>query len=298
LNGEEPDNQKDKNMKINWTPIEDAAVMAQYHILRTKQPILTQAECYIRAQIVLPEERRRKNAWSAMVWEFNKRYQNKNASGHPHEFPAGYGPTVGGCRHETAPQVAPQVAPIESKQPAEAAPRVVVVEKLPDFGRISDATLFQITFERLGKLLTRFENLEALGDKLAEVAKVLNAPNGEPKVPEYDHRLDTRPLAARPPIPVEERAIRICIVGLLPAQQHEVENKTQSVSKPIKLRFLDADALGEQLPTVIDHIICSRFVSHSMNDKCKSAVPKGCFHYIDGGLGAIVQKIYDISAKQ
>ena len=247
---------------------------------------LSHGECFRRAQLVLPADRRNPSPSANHLWSFFKNMRHLEASGHlkPAEHP---------------PKSPAEPVPPQSEAPVDLADRMtpvsppeiiylektVVVKELPDYGRIPTSTLSRILLERLHHL----EDVEA---HMFNFTKALEEKRKTELA--YDRRLETRPVEAAP----KPEAIRICIVGLTPVQQHEVEARIANVPKPVKLKFYESNHHGQQFPIIVDHIITTRFTDHSWDTKAKQTVPSDRVHHVDGGISAIVQKIYDIASRQ
>lgn len=259
-------------LRIDWNKQETDQVLAEYHRL-TETEGGSQKQRLMKAQAVLPPPRRRANPSSNVLWTFNKKYEARKASGH-------------------IPKPAP-VQPPAPETPADdnnAGPIVVVEKKVivreqPDYGRIPTVTLARILLERLAHLEEVEASMFHLNHSLEQKRKAETA---------YDRRLDPRPAPEQP----KEEALRIVIIGLLPNQQHEVESRVQNIARPLKLRFYDSQNGPQDLPQIVDYAICARFINHTWWNKAKNALPADCVFFIDGGVQAVVQKIYDLSARQ
>lgn len=270
--------------RLVWNKIETRLVMAEVLRLQPLEVDFTsQAGMIIKAEKVLPPGRRlnapRSGGFASV---FFKRMKHLQESGHlkpatvaPGEFPVG---VTAAARISTpnADEAGPEIIVIEKK---------VIVREMPDYGTIPTVTLARILLERLSNL----ENVEA---NMFNLTKSLEQKRDQER--QYDRRLDLRPDASQP----KADAIRICIIGLLPEQQHEVEAKTASVSKPIKLRFYDGHTGPQDLPNIVDYVIASRFVRHGWWEKAKSALPADCVFFLSGGIQEIIQKVYDLASRQ
>jgi hypothetical protein len=282
-------------MRIIWKKQEKRAVMAEaLRILTKVSPELNQGELLRQAQLALPSERRTALRSSAFLSNFFKEMRQLERSGHlaaaavpPRPMPekaAGTaiespanaaGLSISNLSRETSGQP-PEIVVVE---------RQVIVKEYPDYGRIPTVTLGRILLERLAHL----EEAEA---KMFHFTHALDKQRAAEAA--YDRRLDPRPVAEQP----KPESLRICIIGLLPDQQREVETKTANVSRPVKLRFYKSDTPRQELPNIVDYIIVSRFVNHAWWDKAKATLPTDCIFFIDGGIQSIVQKIYDLASRQ
>lgn len=233
---------------------------------------VSQPELIRQAQAVLPEVRRAQKRSSGFASTFFKELRHLESSGHLKAA-------------EPSREVPPSTAAEKDAPEIIVVERKVVVKELPDYGKISTVTLARILLERLG-------NLEEAEANLLKFTTSLEQKRLQES--QYDRRLDTRP----PQQQVQEEALRICIVGLLPAQQHEVEERTKNVSKPIRLRFYDSETRTQDFPSHVDYIIAGRFVRHGWWEKAKQTLPNDCIFFLEGGITAIVQKIFDLTSRQ
>lgn len=265
-----------KGSKI-WTAAENKLVMAEVlRLQRVETDFIKQANLIKKAEIVLPVERRNGNRSDGYACVFFKKMNNMVASGHLE--PGKEAPSIPASIHPpaTADEAGPEIIVVEKK---------VVVKELPDYGRIPTVTLARILLERLAHL----EEAEA---NMFHFTQSLERKREQEK--QYDRRLDPRPAPQQP----KDEPTRICIIGLLPDQQHEVEAKTANVSKPIKLRFYDGNTGPQDLPNIVDYVIASRFVRHGWWEKAKAAVPADCVFFLSGGVQEIIQKVYDLASRQ
>lgn len=271
---------------IRWTPEESLAVMAEALRLENMGVKLPQQKLMLQAEKCLPPERRRGMVGSGTSSPFMKRMRHKANSGHlqPATQPPPEFPPVESVLTPSPPLVeAPTPAPLE--------PQIITIERKvyikqePDWGRIPTVTLARILLERLA-------SLEETNAALLHIEDVFKRKReAEAK---YDHRLDPRPPDQKP----APEPLRVCIIGLLPEQQHEVATKTANVSRPVKLRFFDSGHGEQDLPMLVDHCIVTKFTTHSWWEKCQAKLPPDCITFTNGGVSAVVQKIFDLTSIQ
>ncbi|MDE2104616.1 MAG: hypothetical protein KGL39_45695 [Patescibacteria group bacterium] len=257
--------------RIVWNQEEKRILFNEYARLKNEQPDLNNEDRFVKMQAVLAEERRRPQN-SSSVWSFNKEFNSE---------------------HHRGSTIPPAVSATEAKSNREALvsvpDRIIEVEKVvvrePDYGHIPTVTLARILLERLANLERENHRITGFLSELERQRKAEHA---------YDRRVDPRPPQEQPP----EEALRICIVGLLPGQQREVEERTAGVSKPIKLRFYDSNSGSQEFPMRVDYIIVCSHTNHAWWNKAKATVSSDCLFFIETGIGAVVQKIYDLSSRQ
>lgn len=261
--------------------MEKKTVMAE--ILRLEQNGIhgTNGEMIRKGVTALPPERRNHVPTSnSGIASFMKRMRHLVSSGHLQAA-------------EKAPQAT--FEPPEHKEPEQhevREPEIVYVDRViiqkeeADFGRIPTTTLVRILCERLQALEEVQANLLMVTDSFRRKRE---------QEREYDRRLDTRPTQEH----VKDEPVRITIIGPLPAQQHEIEEKTTGITKPFKLHFLDTThGATRSIPSLSQHVIVWKFASHAWWEKAKAEHPASNVHFVDGGLTSIVQKVYDIISRQ
>lgn len=271
--------------KMHWTKPEAKAVMAEAkRLLQTVDSNLPQAQLIARAQLALPIERRVARRSSSFLSSFFKKMRELDASGHLPAAgqPLPPAPAAENPGHDSAPN---GHRPAHEDPPIIVVERKVIVHEAPDYGRIPTVTLARLLLERLAHL----EEVEA---RMLDFTRTLDLKRQSEAA--YDRRLDPRPPDKQP----AEDPVRICIVGVLPAQRHEIEAKTAAITRPLKLKFYDANHEGQPFPALVDYIIVTRFVSHKWTDKAKAALPGDCVFFLDGGLQEIVNKIYGLCSRQ
>lgn len=261
--------------RIFWSKNEELAVLAHYHL--HIQAGKTNTDAYIEAQNVLPEDRRRGRVPS-VIFNFNKVYKHRVSSGHI--------PSIESIQISTSSIVQPPPA-AEAIVPFAVIEKKIIIREEPDYGRIPTTTLARILFERLA----------ASEDALAMLAGVQDALGKKRTVElEYDRRLDTRPPEKQPE--PEDNRIRVCVVGLLPIQQQEVETAAAKLSKPIKLRFYDSHSGAQDFPAIVDYIIITRHTTHAWWEKAKATLPSDCVFFTEGGASGVIRKLYDVVSRQ
>lgn len=276
---------------IKWSKPERRAVMAE--MLRLEKTgdfgdgFKSQPARMRKAQLCLPPERRHAISSSGAACTFFKELRHLEKSGHVH--PAEMPPA-----EQPAPPVAHVAAPHESvaeilkadeSVPFMVVERVIIQKELPDYGQIPTVTLARVLLERLA-------NLEEVQANLFHLQQSFERKKANEQT--YDRRMETRPPASQP----KPEAMRVCVIGLLPDQQRVVLDKVAGISRPLKITFLEANNQGRELPHILDYIICARFIHHAWYEKAKAAMPKDTVFFIDGGVGEVIQKIYDLSARQ
>lgn len=269
--------------RLVWHRNERRAVMAEVLRLEQSGLHLNQPEMVRRAQQVLPITRRRAIIPSPIASDLFQKMRALVASGHLEAAKAPAPPP-----EPPAPAPAPPPAPETTPEPC---PDILVIEKPvyikqdADWGKIPTPTLVRILCERLA-------NLEEIQANLFNLTESFKRKRAQEEA--YDRRLDTRPPDA---IPATD-ALRIVIIGPLPGQQHEIESRTANISRPLKLLFFDSGQGPQQLLPHFDHAIVMRFAHHTWWNRVRAAVPADCVSFIDGGITAVVQKIYDLASRQ
>lgn len=280
---------------IRWTDEERSRLMGEYHHLHEYDARgRTTTDIMRLAQLVLPIERRVAIIKPNRIHLWNKAYKHAVDSGHIPTRPPPLPP-----RDPPAPQTAPPaIESAPTAAPAEFSPptasrlepdfilveRKIFIKEQPDYGRIPTITLIRLLSERL-------LYQEELANKLLGLKETVLRQREQER--HYDRRIDPRAPEEKP----KEEPLRIIIIGPMPAQQHEITERTAGIDRPLRLSFYGSDHGPKEMPSIIDHAIVMKFANHSWTAKVRAALPADCVTFLDGGVGAVIQKIFDLASQ-
>lgn len=268
---------KTRRFHVRWQDADFEKLIPAYHEFKMKG--FNNHDSLRRAQAVLPPTKRVVDVTSGRVSKFNDRYKAAVNKGpipkpvFPESFPATPAPVPAAADTSTA----PEIYIIERK---------VVVKEYPDYGKIPTSTLARLLLERLANLEEAEAHLAGLTKALEQKRKVEAA---------YDRSIDPSPPEQQPR---DETRTRIAIIGLLPGQCREIEQRTASIAHKLKLKFHDADNGGEKLSDYLDYIIVTKHCNHGWWEKAKANYPADCVFFVDGAVQGVTQKIYDLVSRQ
>lgn len=134
-----------------------------------------------------------------------------------------------------------------------------------------------------------------IGQQMEQFKPLLTVMNGAPK-PEQAGAPLLPPVSLLAAASAKPRKTRVLIIGPLVSQFREIEAKATEEKLAVELQYLDKDKNLGGTAVQTDHVIVTKFTSHSMMDNMKASVPKGRFHYLEGGITVVVQKLRDIAA--
>lgn len=261
------------NTRVVWTKEERRTVFQN-----VPEPVTERwVTMWKRVMQVLPENRRRSlvsSAQSTLLKHEYEKWREENPTFHPPQ------------QSMVKPPPEARVEPMETATATE--PHIIVIEKLvkvePDYLNIPTSTLLRLLGERI-LIQEQFEQRFRQMEDMIEAKRLA----------ERTHRPELGPLP--PPEPEREKKVRIVIIGLLDGQQNEVEERCANTPKPVKLRFYDTDrnAGGDG---VVDYAILTKHTNHQWWDRMKSMLPSDRVFFVDGGIGGVVQKVYDICSRR
>ena len=257
-----------KEKSIVWADNENHQIMNSLLLLRLKYPQETLRELFMKAQDVLPEHRRRElptiNAWK---WLPNFKEHWKMFVQRTEDLlkdPSQLATVVD--KVDSVEMYSVQIRETVEPSLAEIIRRVPLVDLI----QAAFAKSEQDTTDRIAREMSRF--FAAFQDSRSVPKPVVEVR------------------------PVKPKKLRIAILGPLPDQFRHIEEK---VGDKADLIFLDKDAKRSSTPPMIDHLIGTRHIHHSDESQAKNMLEEGDrYHYVDGGIKSVVQKVLDICARQ
>ncbi len=177
-----------------------------------------------------------------------------------------------------------------AKEAGEKPPLILTVEVPKPFdytealASVDSATLVALLVGKLGKEMGVIQSLlTAITERTGSRPTV--APSQASKIPAVFAK-------------AEKRKPRVAVIGPLPGQMIEIRQRVEEAELPVELRFVDKEASSTGLPASCDFAIVTRHTRHKWWESARQKLDNGRVHFVDGGIGQVVQKLRDICSRQ